>query len=415
VIVDGRVPGVKDVDWFSRFVTREDTQGVEGARDHVTSAVLPDLVWLYQRQLTTWHQRALLVQLVQDRWEPDLQAPVMLEMLRAPIDWPDPGVADNIQLAQALALGFLDERYDTFDQFLDDRAALRAAVTAMRLERGLTADEVADEPRPPAPAPYADDPATRLEQACARGDTATVLATLDTGLPVDTPLSIGTPMLHALFAGHPDTALALLERGASVEAKWKYTGATALTKAGDHGSVPLIDALLARGVPPDEADNAGLTALYHAAGNGHLDAVRRLRQAGAQPRAAARSPLVAAAGHGYVEVAEVLLAAGCELEDTTWGRTSLADAAMLNQAAMVDFLIAAGANVNAVDGNGLTPLMHAAGRGYPRIVERLLRAGADPRAVAATGPNTGKTAADLVGQRRRDAVIALLTSPPPPV
>jgi ankyrin repeat protein len=402
---------VKDVDWFSWFVTREDCQGVEGARDHVTAEVLPDLVWLYER-LTTWLQRSLLVQLVQDQWEPGLLAPVMLDMLRAPSDWHDPGTADNIQLAQAIALGFLDERYDTFDRFLCDRDALRAAVAAMRRERGLTADEVADEPPPPVP--YADDPITRLEQACARGDTAMVLATLDTGLHVDTPLRLGTPLLHALVEGHPGIALALLERGASVEVKARYTGATALTEAGDLGDIPVIEALLARGVPPDETDKNGLTALHNAAGCGHLDAVRRLLGAGADPRASARSPLGAAARLGHVEVAAVLLAAGCELEDVTWGRTSLTDAAMLNQAPMLDFLTAAGANVNAVDDTGLTPLMHAARKGFPRIVERLLRAGADPRAVVATGQDAGKTARDLAGKIRRDAVLALLASPPPP-
>lgn len=58
---------MKDLDWFSWFVTREDCQGTEGARDHVTAEVLPDLVWLYGR-LTTWLQRSLLVQLVQDRF-----------------------------------------------------------------------------------------------------------------------------------------------------------------------------------------------------------------------------------------------------------------------------------------------------------------------------------------------------------
>lgn len=221
-------------------------------------------------------------------------------------------------------------------------------------------------------------------------------------------------MLHALVEGHPGLALALLERGASVEATWKYTGATALTEAGDLGDIPLLDALPARGVPPDETDKNDLTALHNAAGHGHLDAGRRLLRAGADPRASARSPLGAAASLGHVEVAEVLLAAGCELEDVTWGRTSLTDAAMLNQAPMLDFLIAAGANVNAVDDNGFTPLMHAARHGYPRILERLLRAGADPQAVVATGPDAGKSAHDLVRQRRRDAVIALLTSPPPP-
>ncbi|TWP51771.1 hypothetical protein FKR81_12970 [Lentzea tibetensis] len=398
---------MKDVDWFSPFVVRGDAVGVESARDEVTPEVLEDLLWLYGR-LDTWLQRCLLVQLLQDHWEPELFAPVMRDMLRAPTDWHDGGTEDNVQWSQAVALGFLDERYDMFDRYWNDRDVLRAAVARARTEYGLTADEVADAPRPLIP--YSADPKARLEQACRRGDTDIVLATLDTGLDVDTPLSIGTPMMHAIVNGHVDTGLRLLERGASASARWKYTGATALIKAGYYGSVPLADALLARGVSPDEADDDGLTALYFAANYGYLDVLRRLLQAGASPRAA-RSPLVAAAGGGHVDVVQALLAAGSELEEVAWGRTGLGTAAMLNQAPAVDFLIEAGAHVDARDDNGRTPLMQAAVHGYPRIVERLLRAGADRSLV----DNAGKTARDLIRPRRREELTALLADPPKPV
>src|SRR6266487_5866259 len=152
--------------------------------------LLPDLVWLYPH-LTTWMQRCLLVQLVQDQWDPEQLAPIMLDMLRAPTDWHNPGVEDNVQIAQIIALGFLDERYDMFNHYLNDRAALRQAVAEVRRERGLTVDDVTDEP---VPFEYSANAQTRLEQACERGDTETVLAFLDTGLDVDTPLSRSTPL-----------------------------------------------------------------------------------------------------------------------------------------------------------------------------------------------------------------------------
>lgn len=40
---------MKDVDWFSWLVIREDAEGVGGARDHVTPELLHDLLRLYER------------------------------------------------------------------------------------------------------------------------------------------------------------------------------------------------------------------------------------------------------------------------------------------------------------------------------------------------------------------------------
>jgi ankyrin repeat protein len=64
-----------------------------------------------------------------------------------------------------------------------------------------------------------------------------------------------------------------------------------------------------------------------------------------------------------------------------------------------------GANVNGRGTNGLTPLMVASGRGFLRIVELLLAAGADPNMVE---PRMGMTALHLAAQSGNPQIIGLL-------
>ena len=58
------------------------------------------------------------------------------------------------------------------------------------------------------------------------------------------------------------------------------------------------------------------------------------------------------------------------------GRTALLLAASRGQAESVDVLLAHGADPNAVDASGMTPLKAALGAGQPAIVAALRRAGA---------------------------------------
>jgi ankyrin repeat protein len=90
--------------------------------------------------------------------------------------------------------------------------------------------------------------------------------------------------------------------------------------------------------------------------------------------------------------------------DTRASPTYLTQAARLGRTEIVKALIAAGADVNAPDGDNMTPLMHASQNGHGAIVEALLRAKAD---VTET-EREGKTALDLATAAGHSRIAATL-------
>jgi len=93
--------------------------------------------------------------------------------------------------------------------------------------------------------------------------------------------------------------------------------------------------------------------------------------------------LVDAARAGDAAAIRSLVAAGADPDQPAGsnGWTPLLHAIHKNQIVSVQALLDAGAGVNRAAGtaNPMTPLMMAAGYGYPDIVRLLLRRGADPR------------------------------------
>jgi cytochrome c len=87
----------------------------------------------------------------------------------------------------------------------------------------------------------------------------------------------------------------------------------------------------------------------------------------------------------------------------------LHDAARRGDLAAVERLLAAGAQVDATDGGGATPLYLAAGEGHAAVVARLLAAGGDPRRPA-SGPfgSTGTPIHAAVRYGHLDVVRVLL-------
>lgn len=231
------------------------------------------------------------------------------------------------------------------------------------------------------------------------------------------------------------------------EATW-----SPLLVACHYGLAEVRNALLAAGANPDEADETGLTPLLIAVRKGDTEATQALLEAGADPNhsqprgergvgAQGHSPLVRAAGDGNLALVELLLAHGAEVDrPNSAGQTALLAAcgrphgavswsdlseredreetsgdlvatmaAMTEQLgkrrapeervgdwdAIVTLLLERGADIETevegeypIVGFGLTgtPLIQAAGRGDLPLVEKLLTAGAAPRAAGGTSP-----------------------------
>lgn len=98
-------------------------------------------------------------------------------------------------------------------------------------------------------------------------------------------------------------------------------------------------------------------------------------------------PIIGAARDGDVARLEQLLADGADPNVragvNAW--TPLEHAIHKNQEGSVRVLLAHHADVNGRGGQGMTPLVMAAGYGYANIVTLLLEAGADPRLRAGNG------------------------------
>jgi len=112
-----------------------------------------------------------------------------------------------------------------------------------------------------------------------------------------------------------------------------------------------------------------------------------------------------AAWDGRTAVVELLLAAGADVnEKEAGGRTALHYAAWENHAAVIELLLAAGADINAKSNYGGTALHYAAEQGHASVVELLLAAGADVNAQS----TAGWTALHYAASRGHAAIVELI-------
>lgn len=213
--------------------------------------------------------------------------------------------------------------------------------------------------------------------------------------------------------------LAALLVSTAARVTWGQSGGE-LVAAADRGDVEEVRRLIAAGVPLEARDERGRTALLAATHGDHVEAARLLVIAGADVNARDAiqdSPYLYAGAEGRLEILRLTLAHGADLRSVNrYGGTALIPAAhhghvdtvreLLRTAVAVDhvnrlgwtalleaiilgnggtrhteivrLLIAAGANVNLADRDGVTPLAHAQRRGYREIADALLKSGARP-------------------------------------
>lgn len=133
--------------------------------------------------------------------------------------------------------------------------------------------------------------------------------------------------------------------------------------------------------------STGDTVLHELAARGDANALTEHIRQGVAVNAKNRwgdTPLHRAALWGHASVVSALLRNGAEIKAGSDGRTPLHWAAV-RESGSASLLIEAGAEVNALDAHGWTPLMVAAKRGNRVVVQRLLEAGADPKVEAEHG------------------------------
>ncbi len=234
-----------------------------------------------------------------------------------------------------------------------------------------------------------------------------------------------TPLLFAVREGNPDTVKALVEAGADVNETSEY-GWTPLLVATHNRFYKLGAYLLDHGAKPNIANEGGWTPLYIATDNrnieggdyptrkpdmDHLDYIKRLITAGANPNLRMRSstetrtvfthqwlleegatPFLRAAQSGDLVLLKLLLEHGADPKITTDNKvTPLMVASGIGWVEGVTYewskqqtydtvklLLDLGADVNAQDLlDGRAALMGAAHKGRNDIIELLVQHGAD--------------------------------------
>jgi len=193
-----------------------------------------------------------------------------------------------------------------------------------------------------------------------------------------------TPLIEAVYRGHPKACEALLKAGADPFITDKL-GLNALLKAAQHGKHEVIPLFATHKQLLNAKDTDGETPLLLAVFKGHPKACEALLKAGADPFITDKQ-----------------------------GQNALHKAAQLGSHEVISLFAAYKQLLNAKDTNGYTPLMVAVSIGASEACKALLQAGADPSitkgGILGLGGDNALDLARRSTSSSKDEVIKLLSS-----
>jgi len=221
-------------------------------------------------------------------------------------------------------------------------------------------------------------PYLSIHEAAHAGAINTVKQHLATGTDVNakddqkySPYQGATPLIVAAGNGHKKIVDLLIIEGANVNAANDH-GDTALHRAAYNGNKTIFEKLITEGADVIATSVHGWTALHHAAIGGNKEIVELLIAKGSNVNAKnddGKTPLDIAT---HPETAALLRKHG--------GKHSIFGAAAQGNIEAVKEHLADGADLDAQDRRGDTPLHHAAIYGYKEIAKLLIAEGADVNA-----------------------------------
>lgn len=230
-------------------------------------------------------------------------------------------------------------------------------------------------------------------------------------------------VLEASRAGHPERLEATLAEAkksrfrlralkAAANSRDVTTGYSALRLAVEAHSHPCVVMLLEAGATANSRAKKGdlATVMHAAAGSGLAENVDVLAAAGAKVNAKSGDPRGGVPLHWSVKHLEATrrlleLGANPNAKDA-FGATPLHNAAAMDSAEVVRLLIAQGAQIDLLDASGNTALHEAAAKGHVASVQALVEGGAALELSNAEG----KTAADMAAAAGHDNIPVLLSS-----
>ena len=179
------------------------------------------------------------------------------------------------------------------------------------------------------------------------------------------------------------------------------------------GWLALAERLLERGADREARDSHNMTALHLATALGREAAIKLLVRHGASPQARTpdgQTPLGVALANGRRDLADWLDWRIWPLPRRQLRAADVPAAAMAGDVDAVRRLLDLGLPVDAVDAQGCTALLRAAGGGHLAVVDLVLARGANPQHAAASGATPLSAA---VSMRQAGIVAALLDAGAP--
>lgn len=232
-------------------------------------------------------------------------------------------------------------------------------------------------------------------------------------------------LANAVLASDEARIRFLVEKGADIN-KADAQGYGALQSASRNRSDKIIPLLVELGADVNGRDNDGFTALIHAAQRNHVPTIKALVARGADLEESVKggfAPLSLAIEDGKFLAAKALIELGASVNVTagtdrvtpimvTASQLAVGEAAKeierrqgLRSTDIATALIERGADVNAVNVQGVSALMIASARGNIPMIGLLLEAGADPTLKS----KAGKSAIDIARENLNEDAAKSIT------